>query len=251
MPAGYRILPEIYDRWQATYGSDFTTLILPRLLATLKRYPAPERSLLDVACGTGTLVLEMSRRGWEARGIDASQGMIDVCRRKPASGISTALFECLDMRNFVLPVRTGLVTALFDAVNHLLTIRDLRAFLASAFRVLLPGGLLIFDVNNEACYRTLWKGTTTAKHPDFTLTLNNHYIPSRRRARSSVHVAYHGSEDRPPAFENVDERCFSREELTRALSGEGFTVLQSEDFAFSSAPEFGKLKTWWVTRRGG
>ncbi|HSQ75621.1 MAG TPA: class I SAM-dependent methyltransferase [Bacteroidota bacterium] len=249
-PAGYRILPEIYDRWQVLYGSDYSALILPRLLSTLDRIPVPEKSIVDVACGTGTLALMMARRGWQASGVDASPGMIDASRRKAVEFGQPVRFSCQDMRSFVLPERVGLVTSFYDSVNHLLTLRDIRSFFRSASRALRFGGLLIFDVNNEACYRKLWKGTTTMEHADFTLVLNNSYTPSRSIARSKVLVQYHGTPAQPPVSETVEERCFTHDELSRALAREGFTLLTAEDFAFSTAPEFGKLKTWWVARVG-
>jgi len=276
MPAGYRVLPEIYDRWQATYGSDFSSLVLPRLLTTLDRFPIPETTLADIACGTGTFAIAMARRGWQVWGIDASQEMVDASRRKaeefsqsPAlstrdtrnvahsaafsardlpDAVQTLVFSCQDMRHFVLPARVGLVTSFFDSVNHLLTLSDIRAFFRSSRQVLQPGGLLIFDVNNESCYRKLWKGATTVEHHDFTLVLKNSYVPSRHRAYSRVFVRYLGEPERPPGSEVVEERCYSREEITRALDREGFGLLIEEDFAFSSSPEFGKLKTWWVAR---
>ncbi len=249
-PAGYRVLPEIYDRWQAIYGSDYSALILPRLLSTLDRTPAPSKRIVDVACGTGTLALAMARRGWQASGVDASTGMIDASRRKAVEFGQPVRFFCQDMRSFVVPERTGLVTSFYDSVNHLLTLRDVRAFFRSASRALESGGLLIFDVNNEACYRKLWKGITTIEHADFTLVLNNSYAPSRGIARSRVLVHYHGVPPRSPGRETVEERCFTHDELSRALAREGFTPLTAEDFAFSNAPEFGKLKTWWVARNG-
>jgi hypothetical protein len=83
------------------------------------------------------------------------------------------------------------------------------------------------------------------EHHDFTLVLKNSYVPSRHRAYSRVRVHYLGGPPRKPGNEVVEERCYSREELTRALGQEGLALLVEEDFAFSSAPEFGKLKTWW------
>lgn len=249
MAAGYRTLPEVFDRWQASYGADFTTLILPQLLSTLDRFGCPGKSLLDAACGTGTLVLEMASRGWAGGGIDASRGMIDVCRSKPIPAGVSVWFKRMDMRAFTSPAPVGLVTSLGDAVNHLLTVRDLRAFLASACRALLPGGLLVFDVNNEWCFRTLWKGSSTMKHKDFTITLVNSYAPSRRRARSRIRLEYHGQKSRKAATEIVDERYFSTDDVRRALCTEHYTVLHAEDFPLSSAPQVGKPKTWWVARK--
>ena len=180
------------------YGSDYSALILPRLLSTLDRTPAPSKRIVDVACGTGTLALVMARRGWQASGVDASPGMIDASRRKAVEFGQPVRFFCQDMRSFVVPERAGLVTSFYDSVNHLLTLRDVRGFFRSASRALESGGLLIFDVNNEACYRKLWKGITTIEHADFTLVLNNSYAPSRSIARSRVLVHYHGVPPRSP-----------------------------------------------------
>lgn len=249
MAAGYRILPEVFDRWQASYGADFTTLILPQLLSTLNRFGCPEKSMVDAACGTGTLVLEMTRRGWAGGGIDVSRGMIDVCLSKPVTTGVNVWFKRMDMRAFTTPSPVGLVTSLGDAVNHLLTVRDLRAFLSSAFRALLPGGLLAFDVNNEWCFKNLWKGSSTVRHKDFTMVLENSYVPSRRRALSRIRLEYNGQRPRRAAHEVVEERYFSPGEIGRALSAEAYTVLHAEDFALSSAPQVGKPKTWWVARK--
>jgi len=204
--------------------------------------------MVDVACGTGTLALQMARRGWTASGIDASPGMINASVRKATGAGLPVTFSCQDMRSFAVPEPVGLVTSFYDSVNHLLTLRDLRAFFRSACHALESGGLLIFDVNNELCYRKLWKGTTTIEHAEFTLVLRNSYAPVRRLARSRVLVTHHAGASRPPEREVVDERCFTRDELAGALAREGFTLLTAEDFPFSSAPEFGKLKTWWVAR---
>lgn len=249
MAAGYRILPEVFDRWQSSYGADFTTLILPQLLTTLNRFGCPDKSLLDAACGTGTLVLEMASRGWSGGGIDLSRGMIEVCRKKSIPPGADVWFKRMDMRAFTVRSPVGLVTSLGDAVNHLLTIRDLRAFLSSAFRALLPGGLLAFDVNNEWCFRNLWKGSSTIRHKDFTMVLENSYVPSRRRALSRIHLKHNRPGPRRAAHEIVEERYFSPDEIRRALSAEAYTVLHAEDFALSSAPEVGKPKTWWVARK--
>jgi SAM-dependent methyltransferase len=47
-----------------------------------------------------------------------------------------------------------LVTCIDDALNHLLTEADVLAALASMARNLAPDGLLVFDVNTLATYRT-------------------------------------------------------------------------------------------------
>lgn len=247
MSGGYTALSPIYDRWQTLHGPDFTSVILPRLLATVARHAPPLRSHHDVACGTGTLVLEMAKRGWTASGSDASPGMITVARRKAADARVAAQFDVQDMRSLALPSPVGLITSCFDSVNHLVTLRDLRAFCASAAGALVSGGLLAFDTNAERCYRKLWHGAITETTPEFVLELKNGYIPSKRRAYSEVTVRYPA--DGRVETEHVEERCYTRKEILTILRGVGLTPLDVHDFGFSFAPEFGKLKTWWVARK--
>jgi SAM-dependent methyltransferase len=249
MEAGYTALCGIYDRWQTLHGPEFTSVILPRLLASVARHVPPARIHCDVACGTGTLVLELAKRGWAASGSDASAGMIAEARKKAAAAGAAVTFDVQDMRDFAPATPAGLITSCFDSVNHLLTLRDLKAFCVSASRALLPGGLLAFDTNTERCYRKLWHGPITETHPEFILELKNGYAPSRRRAHSAVTVRYPEDTGGRIETERVEERCFTRKEMLTALRSAGLTPLEVHDFAFSFAPEFGKLKTWWVARK--
>ena len=103
MEAGYRNLPPYYDRWQKSYGKDFSTLILPRLIASIRVHRISGRTMVDVACGTGTLALLMARRGWEVFGVDASEGMLAQATEKLAGlSLPVELFR-QDMRELALP----------------------------------------------------------------------------------------------------------------------------------------------------
>ena len=67
----------------------------------------------------------------------------------------------------VLCERADLVTCLDDAVNYLLDADELHDALTGMRRNLRPGGLLVFDVNTLATYRSVfcdgfsWSGTDT------------------------------------------------------------------------------------------
>jgi SAM-dependent methyltransferase len=62
-----------------------------------------------------------------------------------------------DMRRLpLLCERADLVTCLDDAVNYLLDADELHAALTGIGRNLRPGGLLVFDVNTLATYRTVF-----------------------------------------------------------------------------------------------
>jgi SAM-dependent methyltransferase len=246
--AGYQVLPLIYDRWQKSYPADYTTLILPRLLSTLERHPAAAKSMVDVACGTGTLALNMARDGWRVHGVDASALMLaeaeKKCRRK--KGIA---FHQLDMRTFRIPERVGLATSFFDSLNHLADDRDLLRTFRSVARALLPGGLFVFDLNTEHCYQTLWTKTGAVHHRDFTLLLENRYSGPQRTAHSFVTLFLREGERYVRMGEIVRERCFRDSTVRAALKRAGLELLETENFNFTGIPEVGEVKSWWVAAK--
>jgi ubiquinone/menaquinone biosynthesis C-methylase UbiE len=249
MPAGYRTLPAIYDRWQKTYGRDYTTIILPRLLRTIARHKIPGPFMLDVASGTGSLAFKMARRGWKVWGVDASERMVAESMRKLARTRAAVLFLHQDMREIRLPQKVSLATSMFDSLNHLTTRQDLLRTFRGVARSLQPGGYFVFDMNNERCFRRLWISTVTVDHPDFTLILKNRYDRRSRHAYSFVTIFTKEGEGYSRSGEIVKERYFPRSEVREALACAGFRVVECEDFNFTDVPEIGKIKTWWVARK--
>ncbi len=247
--AGYRILPEIYDAWQKSYGKDYSTLILPRLLDTLRGYAIEGSSMLDLACGTGTLALLMSARGWSVWGVDASPGMVARANRKAIRRHLGIRFFLQDMRALEAPAPVDLITCLFDSVNHLRTRSDLAKMFRAVHGSLRRGGHFVFDVNNERCFATLWTRSDTIRRPEFTLRLKNSYEPRLRSARSDVTLVVRSKAGTCRKSEVVRERLFTDLEIASGLTGAGFEIRSSEDFNFTKEPEIGKIKTWWVAKK--
>ncbi|HTR98415.1 MAG TPA: class I SAM-dependent methyltransferase [Bacteroidota bacterium] len=246
MDAGYRHLPPYYDRWQKSYGKDFSTLILPKLLATIRVHRIAGSTMLDVACGTGTLAAMMARRGWEVTGIDASEGMIrEATARGNASGLRLK-FRRQDMRDLSLERPVHLATSFFDSLNHLMSGAELRETFRRIRAALLPRGWLVFDTSTERCFTTLWTKSETITTHGFTIVLDNAYDAGRRTALCNVTIVAPGEGGTVRLEETVKERYYTQEEVAGLLAGTGFAVRESEDFNFTSNPAIGKLKTWWV-----
>ena len=249
MSSGYQILPVVYDRWQKTYGKDYTTLILPRVLDTIRFYRIPRGSMLDLACGTGTLALMMAKRGWRVWGVDGSEGMIAEAKKKLGGGRTRVDFLRQDMRELKLPEQVGVATSLFDSLNHLPNRQDLLVTFEAVHASLLAGGYFMFDLNNERCFRTLWTKTETIHHKDFMMILQNSYDPAKGSACSDVIVFEKNGERYSRSTETVVEHLFPDNVVKASLQQAGFSVLQGEEFNFTPYPEIGNIKTWWVARK--
>ncbi|MDZ4199849.1 MAG: class I SAM-dependent methyltransferase, partial [Kiritimatiellia bacterium] len=96
---------------------------------------------LDLACGTGDIALLLTGKypGGRIIGIDLTEAMLDIARRRPSS--SSIEYHCRDM------AQTGLEDASVDLVTGGYALRnaaDLPSVLAEIFRVLKPGGRAAF-----------------------------------------------------------------------------------------------------------
>jgi SAM-dependent methyltransferase len=101
--------------------------------------------VLDVACGTGRILLPCLQRGLDVDGLDLSAGMLATLREKAAAlGLRPRVYEA-SMSSFRLSRRYALIMIPFNAFVHNLTTDDQLACLVCCREHLQPGGLLVFD----------------------------------------------------------------------------------------------------------
>jgi SAM-dependent methyltransferase len=106
--------------------------------------------VLELACGTGRVLLPLARQGYQVSGVDISPAMLEVARDKVAAeGLAdrVTLVEG-DMRDFALDGRFNLAFVAVNSFMHLLTTDDQLTALACIRRHLNPGGLLLVDLFN-------------------------------------------------------------------------------------------------------
>jgi SAM-dependent methyltransferase len=102
--------------------------------------------VLEVACGTGRILLPCLQAGADIDGLDLYPDMLGVLRRKAAAlGLGPRLFPA-DMRDFTLPRRYALIIIPFNAFVHNLTTEDQLRTLRGCRKHLASGGLLVFNV---------------------------------------------------------------------------------------------------------
>jgi SAM-dependent methyltransferase len=141
--AGYA---EIYD---LLYEDKDYEAECDRLEWLWTRFAARKPStLLDMGCGTGGHALPLRRRGYQVTGIDRSEAMIQLAREKARKAGLDVPFHMMDMQALALPCRFDAVTCMFQAINYVLSERDLSAVFRNVHRHLDQGGLFLFDFRN-------------------------------------------------------------------------------------------------------
>jgi SAM-dependent methyltransferase len=101
--------------------------------------------VLDLACGTGRIMLPCLKAGVNVEGLDLFSGMLTRLRHKASTlGFEPRLHQA-SMSDFRLPGRYALIMIPFNAFVHNLTAADQLATLQTCRDHLEPGGLLAFD----------------------------------------------------------------------------------------------------------
>jgi SAM-dependent methyltransferase len=103
--------------------------------------------VLEVACGTGRVVVPLARAGHRVVGIDVSSAMLELARAKLARFGAQAELIQADMRSFRLS-RRGFDLAILAVKSfaYLLERADQSACLEAVHQHLRPGGLLAIDL---------------------------------------------------------------------------------------------------------
>jgi SAM-dependent methyltransferase len=129
--------------------------------ATARKYcPFQARRLLEPACGTGRLIVELAARGYQMTGFDLAQPPLSYLRRRLARrGLRATLFEG-DMADFHLRRPVEVAFCPVNTFRHLLDENAARSHLECIAAALRPGGIYVLglhllppDASEEDCER--------------------------------------------------------------------------------------------------
>ncbi len=136
-------LPSTFDDGDAydlvakdiSYGLDF-------YVALARKANGP---VLDVACGTGRILLPCLQAGVDIEGLDLFEPMLKTLRAKAAALSLSPRLHQSDMSGFSLPCRYALVMIPFNAFIHNMTQEAQISCLQRCRQHLFSGGELVFD----------------------------------------------------------------------------------------------------------
>lgn len=123
------------------FSDNYCGVNLASIGAIMTLLPPPPARILDMGCGGGWTSVFFARHGYEVIGQDIAQDMIELARENQARQ-STELnltFVCADYESMTMDGTFDAVV-FFDCLHHA---EDERAAIATAYRMLKPGGTMI------------------------------------------------------------------------------------------------------------
>jgi SAM-dependent methyltransferase len=226
--------PNLYSRLAKYYDDLHSRREYPEEVAFVKEIfrkfseSATERTL-DLFCGTGGHSIPAARLGFDVVGLDASQDMLSIARRKVRSDELSVRFEMGDCRALPFASEFDLVFGFGQSLQYLVSYDEIRDSFRGIHRALRPGGICIFDIIDG------WRMLQPFESRDFDITRDGTRILRlarteldryRRIALSRVTWVINTPDNHMDLDETIEEyRIFFVDELVFLLQISGFEVL--------------------------
>ena len=220
--SSYDFLAGCYDK--LTYDVDYPAWA-DYIEKHFKRRSLPGNTVLDLACGTGSLTLELARRGYEMIGVDLSPDMLaEAAEKNRGAAPVEPIFLCQSMDRLDLYGTIDACVCCLDSVNYVTDPKKLRRAFERVHLFLMPGGLFLFDINTPAKLESLDGQVFLDETEDTYCVWRAEY--SKRRRVCSYFMDLFRLDEQTGAWDRGEELheeyAYTPEELTEYLRQAGF-----------------------------
>ena len=188
--------------------------------------------VLELGCGTGSVLIPIAERGIACQGIDLSSDMLARARAKFEAGGVTAGLHLGDMTDFDLDEQFGLVFVASNSLTHLHAAGDVVNCFHSVRRHLNPGGRFAFDVFNPSVrvlagadgLRRERQRFADPERGEIRVDVEERYDAAAQVTRA---IWYFSTEGEPDfVVSSVEVRSFFPQELVFLLKAGGLRLLE-------------------------
>lgn len=220
-----------YDALAGSYDAMMTDASYQKRVNWLERLfrksRIPVETVLDLACGTGTIACLLAERGYRVIATDGSEEMLTQAMVKAAALEEKApvfLHQAMPKLRLLEPVDTVIST--IDSLNYLTREKDLRETFRRVCRWLKPGGQFIFDVNTPYKLRRM-DGQMYMDETEDSFCVWRTFFSERTQVCTYQVDLFQEREDGAweRTFEEHREKAWSMDQLRAFLREAGFDTI--------------------------
>ena len=208
----YQLLAGLYN--QSEWGK-FSLKYIDILDYFKKKYKINPKTVLDISCGTGILINELSKF-YKVIGADASEDMIRIARNNyPAID-----FYVSDMGALDLGIKVDLILSPFDSINYIITKEHLQQTTKNIYRLLNKNAYFVFDFNTDNFYLEKHHGTIKREINNINFKQILEYEKENRIAKTIFDFGNNSKEFHI-------QKAYKFEEIKEVLNANNFRILDS------------------------
>lgn len=135
----------LYEKY---WSYDFSAKVMPLIMQHILSKELPDRKVLDLCCGTGTISIPISNLGYQVTGVDYSKAMLQTLKAKDKR--ITTIHS--DIRTLKLNEKFSAILCTYDSLNYLTNEQEILFVFNKIYNLLQEGGIFFFDINMKAAY---------------------------------------------------------------------------------------------------
>lgn len=223
--AGYGSFSWYYDRLTENVNYPARAAYFDKLIKQWVQRPV--ELLLDLACGTGSLSLELFRLGYDVIGVDGSDEMLSVAIEKKYDNEADIMFLRQDMDKLDLYGTIDVTICALDSINHITDPKVVQKVFDRVSLFTAPGGIFIFDVNTPYKHREILRDNV------FVYEFDDLFCCWQNSCEDGINVDISldifAKEEGETAWdrysESFSERAYDHETILRFLEDSGMKLL--------------------------
>lgn len=244
----YEYLAQCYDQFTEDVDYERWADYVERHFA---RSRLPIHTVLDLACGTGSLTRLLALRGYEMIGADISEEMLAQAAEKcRGAGDPEPIFLHQAMEELDLYGTIDACVCCLDSVNYVTRSGKLARAFQRVHTFLMPGGLFLFDINTPDKLRGLDGQMFLDETEDAYCVWRAEYAPRRRICTYGMDIFQRTEGDLWQRWEEVHEEfAYEPEELEQMLRQAGFRQIKQFGELRMRAPRAGEGRIFFAARK--
>lgn len=212
------------------------------------RQKEPVHSVVELACGTGSLTRILAQRGYRMTSIDLSPDMLSVAAQKCED--LPVQFLCQDMSKLTLIEPADAIICCLDSVNYVTRPAALQRAFQRVCRYLKPGGLFLFDAKTPLALESADDQMYLDETEEIYCVWRGEYDPRRRICGYGIDLftlREDGAWERQCEYH--EEYAYTPDELEQYLLEAGFHNVKRYGNLKKRSPGEGEERIFFAARK--
>ena len=243
----YKNLAASYDRLTNDVDYEATVAFYEEIL---RREGLSPRTVVDLACGTGSVTEILARKGYRVTGVDMSEEMLTEAAMKTMDMEQPPMYSCQLLQELRLPRGVDMAVCALDSLDYILDPADCKEAIRRAYKALNPGGIFIFDVNTPEKLRAMDDQVFLDEDDDVYCVWRGEFDEETNICSYGMDLFQREGNMWRRSFEEHREYAYSQEQLTEFLKDAGFTHIRVYADRLFEAPREGEQRIYFKARKG-
>ena len=216
----------------------------------LQREGLSPRSVVDLACGTGSLTVRLAQKGYKVMGVDLSEDMLTVASQKAWDLGLQIPFVRQPLEKLYLHRGVDLAVCGLDSLDYITDPACCESAIERIYKALNPGGCFIFDVNTPEKLRAMDGQVFLDENEDTFCVWRGEFDEQTNICSYGMDLFRRQGKEWQRSFEEHQEYAYSATQLVGYLKDAGFSRIEVFGDRRLEPPAEGEQRIYLKARKG-